>query len=360
MRFTSQATGPVPINGSIILLRRRQLRIVADGVVDMVTDDRRDDVGLLALLLPQPPLRDEGRLDAAGRVGAGDGPRPDPGDDGRLRSVGQLGPRVEVTDAPPCLLTHPLPVAAHVLGQAVRTGPAARAVVGAGEDRSTAGEARWDLDEGLVDEDGHGVEVGGVRLQAEPLGLQGDGAASGEGVEDRGRLIPRGAADLLPDLTHEVLIADVVPVHHAGDEGEQAAALRLHGPLGGGLRVGLPRGPSRLQELLVALGGVVDQLGEEHGAGGGRGLAGPPQVQRGGVPLADGFLPSGLLVDGVERQRHLNELPGHGSPSCRRRTGEFSAGVNGNILRPPSDTNHTLEPTVSLDSVSYRPATLFP
>lgn len=40
--------------------------------------------------------------------------------------------------------------------------------------------------------------------------------------------------------------------------------------------------------------------------------------------------------------------------------GEFSAGVNGNILRPPSDTNHTLEPTVSLDSVSYRPATLIP
>ena len=242
----------------------------------------------------------------------------------------------------------------------MRAGPAARAVVGAGEDRSTAGEERRDLDEGLVDEDGHGVEVGGVRLQAEPLGLQGDGAASGEGVEDRGGLLPRGAADLLPDLTHEVLIADVVPVHHAGDEGEQTAALRLHGPLRGGLRVGLAFGPGRLQELLVVLGGVVDQLGEEHGARGGRGLAGPPQVQRGGMPLADGFLPSGLLVDGVERQRHLDELPGHGSPSCRRRTGEFSAGVNGNILRPPSDTNHTLEPTVSLDSVSYRPATLIP
>ena len=115
-----------------------------------------------------------------------------------------------------------------------------------------------------------------MRLQAEPLGLQGDGAASGEGVEDRGRLLPRRAADLLPDLTHEVLIADVVPVHHAGDEGEQTAALRLHGPLRGGLRVGLAFGPGRFQELLVALGGVVDQLGEEHGAGGRQGTSGPP------------------------------------------------------------------------------------
>lgn len=50
----------------------------------------------------------------------------------------------------------------------------------------------------------------------------------------------------------------------------------------------------------------------------------------------------------------------HGDPAGHRRTGEFSAGANVHILRPPSDTNHTLEPTVSLDSVSYWLATLIP
>ena len=287
MRFTGQATGAVPINGSIILLRRCPLGIVADGVLDVVTDDRRDDVGLLALLLPQPPRAHERHLDPAGGIRAGDGARPDPGDDRRLAAVGQLRPRIEMSDAAQRLLAHPLAVTAHVLGQAVGAGPGPRAVVGAGEYGRATGETRRDLDEGLVDEDGDRIEVRGVRLESEPLGLQGDRSAPGEGVEDGGRVVPRRAPDLLADLAEKMLVTDIVPIHHPRDEGEEAPPLDLHSRPGRRLRVILAGGAGRLQELPVALRGVVDQLGEENRTRRSQGPTRPPQVQSGRVALAD-------------------------------------------------------------------------
>ena len=43
-------------------------------------------------------------------------------------------------------------------------------------------------------------------------------------------------------------------------------------------------------ELLRVGRGVIDKLGEQHGPGSGQGAAGPPQVQGGGVAVADGLL----------------------------------------------------------------------
>ena len=238
----------------------------------MIPNDRRDDVGLFALLLPQPPLRYERHLDPAGGIRAGDSACPDPGDDRRLAAVGQLRLRVEMPDAAQRLLTHPPAVAAHVLGQAVGAGPGPHAVVGAGEYGRATGEARRDFDEGLVDEDGDGVEVRGVRLEPEPLGLQRDRSAPGEGIEDGGRVVPRRAPDLLADLAEKVLVADIVPVHHPRDEGEEAPPLGLHPRPGHRFRVALAGGAGRIQEVLVACRGVVDQLGEEDRARRGRRL----------------------------------------------------------------------------------------
>ncbi len=53
---------------------------------------------------------------------------------------------------------------------------------------------------------------------------------------------------------------------------------------------------------------VVDELGEQHGAGGGERAARPPQVQRRGVAVADRLLARGLPVDRLQRQRHLDQL----------------------------------------------------
>ena len=223
-----------------------------------------------------------------------------------------------MSDAAQRLLAHPLAVAAHVLGQAVGAGPGPRAVVGVREDGRAAGEARRDLDESLVDEDGDGVEVRGVRLEPEPLGLQRDRSATGEGVEDGGRVVPRRAPDLLADLAEKMLVVDIVPVHHPRDEGEEAPPLGFHSRPGHRLRVALAGGAGRLQEVPVARRRVVDQLGKEDRARRGQGAARPPQVQGGRVPLADGLLPARLPVDLLQGQCDLDELLlRHGRPSGR-------------------------------------------
>ena len=53
---------------------------------------------------------------------------------------------------------------------------------------------------------------------------------------------------------------------------------------------------------------VVDELGEQDGAGGGERAARPPQVQRRRVAVADRLLARGLSVDRLQRQGHLDQL----------------------------------------------------
>ena len=59
-----------------------------------------------------------------------------------------------------------------------------------GVDGRPAGELGRDLDHGLVDEDGDGVEVAGVAFETEALGFEGDGAAAGEGGRGRRAVFP--------------------------------------------------------------------------------------------------------------------------------------------------------------------------
>jgi hypothetical protein len=89
-------------------------------------------------------------------------------------------------------------------------------------------------------------------------------------------------------------------LHQVLDDAEQALALLLLLGLGGE-QVGQRRG-------------VVHHLGEDHGAGRRQRPARPPEVQRRGVAVTDGFLARRGLVDGLEREGDFDELPprGHG------------------------------------------------
>jgi hypothetical protein len=99
----------------------------------------------------------------------------------------------------------------------------------------------------------------------------------------------------------------VLPDHEAFDQAEQPLALGLLVGLGG--------------ELLRMRGRVIDQLREQHRPGGRSWLARPPQVQRGGVPVADRLLPRGLPVDRLQWQGDLDQLLLHagGSQGSRLR-----------------------------------------
>ena len=61
-------------------------------------------------------------------------------------------------------------------------------------------------------------------------------------------------------------------------------------------------------ELFRQIGGVVDQLGEEHGPRRGQRAPRPPEVQRAGVAVADGFLAGGGSVYFVEGQGDFDQF----------------------------------------------------
>ena len=81
------------------------------------------------------------------------------------------------------LVADPLAVGTDVGREALRALVVDCLVLEGGVDRLTAGELWRDLDQRLVDEDGDRVEVRGVGLEPEPLGLERDRAAPGERIE---------------------------------------------------------------------------------------------------------------------------------------------------------------------------------
>ena len=173
--------------------------------------------------------------------------RPQPGDDGEILPQQRLQVRplgdhlggdfdlgVEVADALLRLRPHPSTIAAHVLGQALGAGPvldqlALPLALRQRADRRPVGEAWRDLDHGLVDGHRHRVEVGGPGLQPQPLGLQWQGTAAGEGVmkgrqlvrvEEFGRLrvalvqragLTPAFPDLRPGAGQHFLVVGVLP-----------------------------------------------------------------------------------------------------------------------------------------------------
>jgi hypothetical protein len=123
-------------------------------------------------------------------------------------------------------VAHPLAVCAHVGGQPRGAFPAADSTVGeAREHGREPGELWRDFDQRLVDEHGDRVEVRGMRSKAEPLRLERDRPAAGEGVEDRGRVTVRRVQDLRVSFGEQLLIACVLPDDEALDDAVQSLAL---------------------------------------------------------------------------------------------------------------------------------------
>ena len=91
-------------------------------------------------------------------------------------------------------------------------------------------------------------------FQTQALRLQGNGSAAREGVEHRGKFTVVALADLLACPTQQWFVVAVLSHHQLLHESVQPGAfgvLLLDG-----------------RELLRSRGGIVDELREQHGAGG--------------------------------------------------------------------------------------------
>ena len=192
----------IPTTHRPVLAPLRAVRVVDDLVVDPAVADGGAHPRLLPLLLRQPPGVHQRHLDGVGGVGAGDGARPLPRDHRVLGAARCPHLRVEVADAALRLVPHPPPVEAHVLRQAFGA-PVARLIRRSRVDGRTPPEARGDVDERLVDEDRQGVEVRRLSPATQPLGLQGDGPAPCERIDDCGDGPAVGAADLRARLLQQ-------------------------------------------------------------------------------------------------------------------------------------------------------------
>ncbi len=111
-------------------------------------------------------------------------------------------------------------------------------------------------------------------------------------------------ADFGAGAFQHFFIGGVFPQHQILNNGEQPFA--AGGPGGfqviGGNLAGVVQFPLP--------GGVVDQLGKNHGAGRGQRSPRPPQMQRAGVAVPDRFFAGGGGVNGVQRQGHFDQFLG--------------------------------------------------
>ena len=174
------------------------------------------------------------------------------------------------------------------------------------------------LDHGLVDEHGHGVEVAGVSLQTQPLRLQRDGSAAGKGIVQGGQLVwieqlgglrvvlvqlahlPPRAANLSAGRLQHFLVGGVLPQHKVFDDFEQPL------PLDGGLFL-----LHSISESAADVGaGIIDQLRKDHRPRRRQRSPRPPQVQCAGMSMPDGFLPRTSRIDRIQGQGDLNEFAG--------------------------------------------------
>ena len=117
----------------------------------------------------------------------------------------------------------------------------------------------------------------------------------GEGIQNRRRLAVATRHDLRPRLGQHVGVVAVLPAHQPLDDPEEALAL-------GGLRLG-GREPIRTRRR------VIHQRGEQHRPARRQRPPRPPQMQRRRMPMTDRLLPHRRRIDGIQRQRHLDQLP---------------------------------------------------
>jgi hypothetical protein len=196
-------------------------------------------------------------------------------------------------------------------------------------------------------------------LQAEALGFEGDGAAAGKGVMQAGELfrveegggvgvVGVGGAGLAPGFAdfgarffQHWLVGGVFPDDQFFEDLKEAITrCRPTGfEVAGGQFAGMLEFPFP--------GGVVDELGEDDGAGGGEGAARPPEVEGAGVAVADRFFAGGGFVDGVEGEGDFDEFfggddgMGHGVAFWLMRGAEPPPGLpqvgGGTCLAPSSN-----------------------
>lgn len=147
-------------------------------------------------------------------VWALDGAGPYPCDDRGVGAVGEFDLGVKVSDALKGAGFHPLAVVIDVFGESYGALEGVRLEKGGASaeiDGRESGEFGRNLDHRLVDHDGDGVQIVGVGLESESLGLKGNGATARKRIEKLRHIVAERFSDFLARFGHDVGILGVFP-----------------------------------------------------------------------------------------------------------------------------------------------------
>jgi hypothetical protein len=179
---------------------------------------------------------------------------------------------------------------------------------------------RRDLNQSLGNQHSDRIQIAGVGFEAESLGFQRNRAAAGERVVQAGHLLrveeflrqrmalvqlaglPPRLANFDAGLLQYCLVRGVFPLYEFFDDDEKPGAGL--GPVTFLLLIRLPAWVLASPQVF----GIVHKLGEDDGSRRGKRPARPPEMQGGGVPVADRLLPRRRDVNGVERQGDFDQL----------------------------------------------------
>ena len=151
----------------------------------------------------------------------------------------------------------------------------------------------------------------GVGLQPQPLGFQRDSTAACKGVQQGRRVIIGGAQDLCLGSRQYLRVVGVFPLDQLFQNAKQPLPFGVLGFLGGvQLRVGR---------------GVVHKAGPDHSSCRRQRTPCPPQMQRGRVPVPDGFFPRCFRIDRFQRKGNFDQL----FRCCHYRFSPFGSGCCG-------------------------------
>ncbi len=186
-------------------------------------------------------------------------------------------------------------------------------------DRRRARELGRNLDHRLVDEHGHGVEIGGVGLQPQPLRLQRNGSAAGKGIVQGGQFVgieqlgglrvvlvqfahlPPRAANLGTGTLQHFLVGGVFPLHEVFDDFEEPL------PLDGSFLLVL----SVFEPAALLVAGIIDELRKDDRPRRRKWPPCPPKMNAARMRHAGWhFSRSARCIDRIQRKRDFDELAG--------------------------------------------------